>query len=79
MWGTGAITFVSKEGSEIDGKGVKMRKYVVHDEDDSAMWVVGIGLPDGRVVEAAVVPYIDIMLGAPRLDMLGAWVARMWN
>jgi hypothetical protein len=32
----GASTFVSKEVSELSGKGMKMRKTVVHDEDEAA-------------------------------------------
>jgi hypothetical protein len=38
----GASTcFVSKEGSELIGKGLKMKKVVVHAEDEVSMWVIG--------------------------------------
>jgi hypothetical protein len=58
-----AITFVSKEGSELTGKGMTMRKVVVHDEDEASMRVIGNGLPDCGVVEAHVVPFLEILLG----------------
>jgi hypothetical protein len=41
---------------------MKMRNIVVHDEDDLAMWVGGIGLSDGRVMETDVVPVPEMLL-----------------
>jgi hypothetical protein len=56
----GANTY---EGSELPGKGMKMRKVVVHDEDIVSMWVSDSWLPDGRVVEGDVVPFPEMLLG----------------
>jgi hypothetical protein len=58
----GAVTFVSKEGNEFTGKDMKMRKVVVHDEDETSMWVISNGLPDGRVVKANVVPFPEMLM-----------------
>jgi hypothetical protein len=77
----GPTPFVSKEGSVLTGKSLKVRNIVVHDEDEVAMWVAGRGLSDGRVMETNVVSVpemlLKMMLGAPRLDISSAWAARM--
>jgi hypothetical protein len=59
----GANTFVSKEGSELTGNGIKMRKVVLHDEDEASMRVIGSWLPDCKVVEAHVVPFPEMLMG----------------
>jgi hypothetical protein len=58
----GANTFVNKEGSEFAGKGLKMMKVVVHDEDEVAMWVIGSGLPSGGVDKGGVVPFFEMLM-----------------
>jgi hypothetical protein len=39
-----------------------MRKTVVHDEDEAPMWVTGGGLPDGKVVETDVMPFVEMIV-----------------
>jgi hypothetical protein len=74
-------TFVSKEGSKLTGQGPEVRKIGVHDEDEAAMWVTGGRLLDGMAAEIYVMPFpemlVETMLGATRMDMSGAWAARM--
>jgi hypothetical protein len=47
----GTNTSVSKDGSVLTGNIQKMRKILVHDEDEVAIWVGGRGLSDGMVME----------------------------
>jgi hypothetical protein len=54
--------FVSKEGSVLTGESLKVRKVVVHDVDEIAMWVASRGLSDGRVMEADVVSVPEMLL-----------------
>jgi hypothetical protein len=58
----GIIIFVSKEGSELTGTDMKMRKIVVHDEDEVAICITCGGLSDGRVGETDVVPSAEMLL-----------------
>jgi hypothetical protein len=58
----GANTFESKEEMELTGKGMKMKKIVVHDEDEASMWDTGGRLHDGMVVEADVMPFAETLL-----------------
>jgi hypothetical protein len=55
-------TFVSKEGSVLTGKNLKVRKVVVHDEDEIAMWIACRGLSNGKVMEADVVSVPEMLL-----------------
>jgi hypothetical protein len=59
----GTDTFVSKKGSVLTGKNLKVRKIVVLHEDEVAMWVAGKGLSDGTVMETDdVVPVLEMLL-----------------
>jgi hypothetical protein len=58
----GTNTFVSKKGSVLTGKSLKVRKIVVHDEDKVAMGVVGRGLSDIMVMETDVVSVPEMLL-----------------
>jgi tRNA A58 N-methylase Trm61 len=49
-----------------------MRKAIVHDKDEAFLLVSGRSLPDGRVVEAGVASFAEILLGNyPRCATLG--------
>jgi hypothetical protein len=82
----GAIIFVSNEGSELTGKGLKVRELVVHDEDEAPVMISRSGLADGKVMEANVVPLAKVLLrydarsvaldhvgcmGGPDMDLAG--------
>jgi hypothetical protein len=67
---------VSKERSELTGKDLKMRKVVVHNEDGAFMWVIGSGLPDGRVVEANAVPFPEMLM---IYDAWGTALGHVWR
>jgi hypothetical protein len=41
---------------------MKMKKIVVHDEDEVAMWVNGGRLSDGMVMETNVLPLPEVLL-----------------
>jgi hypothetical protein len=59
----GANTFVSKERSVLTGKSFKMRKVVVRDGDEVAMWVAGGRLSVGMVMETDFVWAPEMLLG----------------
>jgi hypothetical protein len=58
----GTNTIVSKEGSVLTGKSLKVRKMVVHYEDELAMWVTRTWLSDGMVIETYVVSVPEMLL-----------------
>jgi hypothetical protein len=58
----GTNTFVSKEESVLTGKSLKVRKIVVHYEDEVAMWVARTWLSDDRVMETYVVSVPEMLL-----------------
>jgi hypothetical protein len=59
----GAITFVSNNGTELTGMGMKVGDIVVHDEDEASMWITWCWLSDGWVVEANVMPFAKMLVG----------------
>jgi hypothetical protein len=81
-----ANTFVSNEGSELTGEGLKMWEIVVLDEDEAPILVIGFGLSNGGVIDDDVVPLAEMLMrdddwraalghvgnmGGPSVDLVG--------